>query len=73
MLAISPGAGPAFVELFGEGTGFTQEVADITGRKTFNHLTDDVAEDATFSKLVENVRQERALWFRAAPPAERVP
>ena len=56
---------------------FTQAVADITGRKLFNHLADDVA-DATFSKLVEIVRQERVLWVHAAPPhktfsAERPP
>ena len=68
VLATPPGAGSAFVELFGEGAGVTQAVADITGRKTFNHLTSDVAEDATFSKLVENVRQERVLWFHAASP-----
>ena len=46
---------------------FTQAVADITGRKLFNHLADDVA-DATSSKLVEIVRQERVLWVHAAPP-----
>ena len=37
-----------------------------------------VAEISTFSKLVENVRQERVLWLQAAPPhltfsAERPP
>ena len=51
VLATPPGAGSAFVELFGDGAGFTQAVADISGQKTFNHLTSDVAEDATFSKL----------------------
>ena len=58
--------------LWRRGWVHTSVVADITGRKTFTHLTSDVAKDATSTKLVENVRQERVSVVTRCAAAQDV-